>query len=76
MNFGQQSINYVGHIISGLGLLVDQHKIIDMVNWPKPSFLKQLRGFLGRTDYYQKFVKNYGLISKPLMDMLKKDAFH
>lgn len=46
-----------------------------MQQWQLPRNLKAVRGFIGLTGYYRKFVKNYGAIAAPLMALLRKNAF-
>ena len=46
-----------------------------MEQCPIPTNATELRGFLGLTGYYRKFVLNYGLISKPLKHVLTKKGF-
>lgn len=54
---------------------VDANKINAIALWPRPTSPRALRRFLCLAGYYRKFVKDYGLIVKPLTNLLRKNSF-
>ena len=69
----QTSVRFLGHVISGQGIATDPEKVRVIPEWPVPQSLRQLRGFLGITVYYQRFVKDYAKIVAPLNAITRKN---
>jgi hypothetical protein len=72
--FAQWSISYLGHVISEAHVATDLEKVRAITEWPAPSNIRSLHGFLGQVGYYRKFVHHFGIIARPLTDLLKKDT--
>ncbi|GJU56063.1 reverse transcriptase [Tanacetum coccineum] len=53
-------------------LYAKKRKITAMSQWPIPANLKQLRGFLGLTGYYRRFIKGYASIILRLPNFSKE----
>jgi hypothetical protein len=70
-SFSQHNIQYLGHFIFDQGVSIDPDKIAAMSTWPIPTNATELWGFLGLIGYYRKFVQNYGLITKPVTQLLQ-----
>ena len=71
--FGRKQLEFLGHHLSGAGIRPSPSKVKVVADWQPPKDLKELRVFLGFTNYYRKFVPRFSHVAQPLNDRTKKD---
>jgi hypothetical protein len=59
--------------ISAGGVSVDPSKVKDVINWMPPTTDSVIQSFLGLAGYYQRFIKDFSKIAKPMMKLLEKN---
>nr|GFC00173.1 reverse transcriptase domain-containing protein [Tanacetum cinerariifolium] len=64
----------LGHKISKKGIEVDKAKIEVISKLPHPTTVKGIRSFLGHAGFYNRFIKNFSKISRPMTHLLEKNS--
>ena len=65
---------YLGFIISTDGIEVDPEKISAVESWQLPKTVKGIQSFLGFCNFYRRFIRDYGKIAKPLVNLTKTNV--
>jgi phosphatidylinositol kinase/protein kinase (PI-3 family) len=71
--FFQDSVEFLGHVISAEGVLTDPTKTAAIRDWPIPTSVHDIQSFLGVCNYYRRFVPNFAHTTVPLTTLLHKD---
>ena len=64
---------YLGLIISTKGIKMDPAKIKAIRQWDTPTYIWEVRSFVGFYNFYRRFIKNFSNIVGPLNALTKKD---
>ena len=66
----KQELIYLGHVVSKNGIQTDAKRLEAIHMWPVPTNVTEVRSFLGFTNYYQRFIKKYAQVVKPLNKLI------
>ena len=53
---------------------MDPEKVNAILKWPELTNVKQVHAFLGLGNFYRHFMKDYAIISRPMVDLTCKDV--
>ena len=70
--FNVTKTRYLGFIISTKGISVDPDKVLAIRDWLPPRNVKSVQSFQGFCNFYRRFIRDYGIISKPLNKLTHK----
>ncbi len=63
---GVTCVKFVGHMVSASGISMSDERKTAVLGMKKPSTVKELRRFLGTTNYFRRFIPNYAHVTGPL----------
>lgn len=72
-SFAQDSVKYLGHIIKHDSVTPLKDNLIAIQNFPTPTTQKQVRQFIGKINFYNKYIPNFSIKLDPLYNLLRKN---
>ena len=70
--FGVSSVKFLGFLVHSKGIDVDPAKAIAITTIRPPATVKELKSFLGKVSYIQRFIPGMALITSTFTKLLRK----
>jgi hypothetical protein len=70
--FYQKEIQYLGHVFSAEGNVIDPEKTKAILEWSVPKDVVEIWSFMGIIGYYHIFIEGFSKIAYPIMSLQKK----
>ena len=71
-DFFKDKIQYLGHVVTKEGILVDLEKIKVIEEWPVPKDVTGVLSFMGIIGYYRRFIEGFSRIANPITSLQNK----
>ena len=71
--FHATEVDFLGMIVGCDGISMNQMKVKAILDWPEPKNVRGVRSFLGLTNFYWRFIKDYVHVAHLLHDLTKKE---
>jgi len=69
--FHQEEVEFLGYIVKTSGVTMSDRKVKSVQNWAHPRSVKQVQIFIGFANFYQRFIKDFSKVCKPITETFK-----
>lgn len=69
-----QEVVYLGHTVSKAGISANPDEVATVKEWPVPKNVSEVWSFVGLASYYQKFIKDFSTVARPLTRLMEKNV--
>jgi len=69
-----RKIGFLGVVIGPNGIEIEKEKVNGVLSWPEPKNVKDIRKFLGLTNYYRRFIKDFTQVARLMNVLMRKDV--
>ena len=70
-SFMQEEIMYLGFVISADGLKMDPEKAKEILEWPTPKKVGEVRSFHDLARFYRKIINNFSVICNAMTETMR-----
>ena len=67
-------VGFLGVIIGPNRIEIEKEKVDEVLSWPESKNIKDVRKFLGLTNYYRRFIKDFAWVARPINVLTRKDV--
>ena len=70
VEIGLSQLEFVGHLIDKEGIHMTPSKLDSIRNFPRPTYKRDMKAFLGLANYFRDHVRNHSSLAHPLQGVL------
>ena len=65
---------FLGMIVGRDGIRMDPEKVQTVRDWRSPSCLTDVQAFIGFSNFYRRFIRDFSKIVAPMVALTRKDT--
>ena len=74
LRFAMSSVNFLGYHLGQKGYSVDTSRTSVVQNYPRPRNAREIKRYLGLTNFYRRLIRNYSKRAAPLRQLLGQNV--